>query len=363
MFQKIDKVLLAIILALLAFGFLIFVSASLGLLARDGASFQSVAGRQLLAIALGCGAAFGALLFNYAKFKRYALLILIVSVFGALLVYIPQIGLEHGGAKRWISVAGFSIQPSEFLKLGLVIFAAAFMSAMKERIETIKWGLVPLLLLIAVAAAILLPQPDTDSFVVIAFTLLCMYIAAGGNKKHIAGVIILGVLVLSIYVISKPYLIERFFTFLNPARDPQGSGWQIQQSLIAIGSGGFLGRGFGQSVQKFSYLPEPIDDSIFAVMSEEFGFVGSSTLVLLFLLFILRGLRNASRAPDLFGRLLCIGIVILIGSGAFMNIAAMLGIIPLSGLPLPFVSHGGTALIAALFSAGILLSISRYQRS
>lgn len=363
MWQKTDNILLSLTAALLAFGFLIFLSASMGLLARDGASFQGVALRQLLAIALGCAAAYLAMSFDYTRLKRHALLILIVSVIAALLVYLPHIGLAHGGARRWISILGLSVQPSEVLKLGLVIFAAAFMSAMKEGIASWKRGLIPLAVLIGIAGAILLPQPDTDTFLLIAVALISMFLAAGGKGRHVAAVVLLGALALSLFIATHPYLMERVLTFIDPSKDPQGAGYQIQQSQIAIGSGGFSGRGFGQSVQKFSYLPEPIDDSIFAVASEEFGFIGSTALLLLFLMFILRGLHNASRSRDSFGRLLSLGIVILIGLGAFMNMGAMLGLIPLSGLPLPFVSHGGTALVFTLLEAGILLSLSRHQRT
>jgi cell division protein FtsW len=180
--------------------------------------------------------------------------------------------------------------------------------------------------------------------------------------RHIGIVALVLLIGLGVLIWTKPYLAARVATFLNPAADPQGAGYQIQQSLIAIGSGGALGRGFGQSVQKFSYLPEPIGDSIFAVAAEEFGFIGGAALVLLFLFLILRGLRLTARAPDPFSGLLALGIVILIGASAFTNIASMLGVIPLSGLPLAFVSHGGTALVIALVEAGILLNISRYQR-
>ena len=249
------------------------------------------------------------------------------------------------------------------LKIAFVIYTAAFYASVKERIGTFSHGLLPLIILLGVAGGLLLLQPDTDTFVVLFTALLAMFIVGGGRLRHLLVIILSGVLALTLLVMARPYLMERLTTFINPAADPQGAGYQIQQSLIAIGSGGVFGKGFGQSVQKFSYLPEPIGDSIFAVAGEEFGFVGASFLILLFLALLLRGLKIAARAPDTFSGLLSVGVVILISASAFMNIASMLAIIPLSGLPLSFVSHGGTALFITLAETGILLNISRHQKS
>ncbi|KKS23383.1 MAG: Stage V sporulation protein E [Candidatus Jorgensenbacteria bacterium GW2011_GWF2_41_8] len=171
----------------------------------------------------------------------------------------------------------------------------------------------------------------------------------------------LGLIAFGVLVYFKPYARERVTTFLNPANDPQDSSWQINQSLIAIGSGSVFGRGLGQGIQKFTYLPEPQGDSIFAVIAEELGFVGSITIILLYVVFVLRGLRIASRAPDQFGRLLSSGIVIMITVQAFLNIAALAGLVPLTGVPLPFMSHGGTSLLFSLAAVGIVLNVSRYQ--
>ena len=361
--NAVDKWLLWILVGLVATGFLIFISASLGLLSRDGAQFGNITAMRLFWTAIGGGVAYLASIFHYKGLRHYAFVLLLLSIILTALVFIPGIGIEHGGARRWLPVMGLTFQPSELLKIAFVIYAAAFFASAKEKIQTISYGLFPLLLLLSVSGVLLLLQPDTDTFVVLFLALLSMFLSAGGRIKHIGFVIIIGILGLSLLVISKPYLKERLNTFLNPASDPQGSGYQIQQSLIAIGSGGLTGKGFGQSVQKFSYLPEPIGDSIFAVAAEEFGLIGGALLIGLFLAFLLRGLRIASRAADRFSGLLSIGIVILIGASAFMNIASMLAIIPLSGLPLAFVSHGGTALVITLLEAGILLNISRYQKT
>lgn len=364
MSRPVDKWLLWIVAGLVGAGLLIFLSASIGLLARDGANFGHITLMRLLAVTLGAGAAAVASTFHYKNLRRYALGLLLFSVALCALVFIPDVGIEHGGARRWISFFGFSFQPAELLKIAVVLYMAAFLSAAKEKIRTFSHGLLPLLALLSVAGFLLFLQPDTDTFVVIFISLLVMFLAGGGRLRHIGIVILVGLIGLGILVAVKPYLKERVMTYLRPGvADSQREGWQITQSLIAIGSGGFSGRGFGQSVQKFQYLPEPIGDSVFAVAAEEWGLLGGAALIALFLALALRGLRIASRAPETFGGLLAVGIVILIVASAFMNIGSMLGVIPLSGLPLAFVSHGGTALVITLLEAGILLNISRYQRT
>lgn len=190
-----------------------------------------------------------------------------------------------------------------------------------------------------------------------------MFIVAGGRIRDVLILGIIGILLIAVLAYTRPYIRERIETFINPSTDPQGSGYQIKQSLIAVGSGGVLGRGFGQSIQKFEYLPEPIGDSIFAVYAEEFGFMGSTVLVFLFIAFALRGYRIASHAPDLFGMLIVVGIVTIVSAQVFLNIAAMLALAPLSGLPLPFISHGGTALLVTLGAVGIVLSVSKHGRT
>ena len=362
--KKVDRTFALIVVILTCAGFVIFSSASLGLLARNGASFSKVALSQLFfGIGLGSLAAYGLSRVQYRLWRKWSLPILILSIVATLLVFLPYIGAEYGGAKRWIHIAGISFQPAELLKIGVVIYFAAWLSSVRERVAEFRYGLLPLFVLLAISGTILLLQPDTDTFIIIAIASLAMYVSAGGSMKHVLLIGCIGLIGIMFLATMRPYIKSRLMTFLNPAADPLGAGYQIQQSLIAIGSGGFSGRGFGQSIQKFQYLPEPIGDSIFAVEAEEFGFIGSMTLIGIFLVFMLRGLRIATHAPDKFGGLLAIGIVILIIANSFLNIAAMLGIIPLSGLPLLFVSHGGTAMLITLAEVGILLNISRYQKN
>lgn len=358
---KIDRIFLVSVLLLTIAGFFIFTSASLGLLARDGASFETVAIKQTIGLVLGLIAFFVMSRINYKNLRRHAFYILAFAIFLNLLLFIPGLALEHGGASRWIDLKIFTFQPSEFLKIAFIIYFAAWLSGMKEKIGTFKFGMLPYILIVGVLGALLLSQPDTDTLVVIAGTGMVMLFVAGGKIRHIAALCFIMLAVLSLVIYMRPYARERILTFINSGSNPQGSGYQIQQSLIAIGSGQFTGRGFGQSVQKFNYLPEPIGDSIFAVTAEEFGFIGSVILISMFLLFFIRSIKIAGNSPDTFSGLTVIGIVILIIVQSFMNISSMLGLIPLSGMPLLFVSHGGTALIITLGAIGIVANISKYQ--
>jgi len=362
--KNIDRPLLITTIILVIFGFFIFSSASLGLLAREGARFSSVAFSQLFfGIILGTTALIAALHIKYRLWRKYSFYIFLFAVAAMLLVFVPGFGFEFGGAKRWLFLGPFSFQPAEFLKLAFVIYFAAWLSGVRGKIHTFLHGILPFVILLGVSGALLLAQPDTGTFLVIFIAGLAMLVAAGARWRDIGILGVISGLGIAVLAYVRPYIKERILTFLDPSLDPLGLSYQIQQSLIAIGSGQVFGRGFGQSIQKFNFLPEPIGDSIFAVAAEEFGFIGSVILVFLFLFLAFRGLKIAAGAPDYFGGLLAVGIVILIVSQSFINIASMLGVLPLTGLPLLFVSHGGTALLFALAEVGILLNISRYRKS
>lgn len=354
---------LLVFLVLVTFGLLIFTSAALGLLARGGASFTSVAVTQLL-LGFVCGGVALVVLsrIDYRLWRQYTPYLFVFGVLLTLLTFVPGVGLELKGAARWIEVGPVTFQPVEVLKFTVVAFLAALYAARFKQIHTLRGGVLPLVLVGGLCTGILLLQPDTDGAVIILLACAAMLFAAGGRIWHLLLLALIGMLGLGIVATQRPYLAERFTTFINHSADPQGAGWQIQQSLIAVGSGGWTGRGFGQSIEKFSYLPEPIGDSIFAVAAEEFGFFGSLALVLLYAAVALLGLRIAARAPDPFGGLLVVGLVVLIIGQSFMNIASTLGLIPLSGLPLIFVSHGGTALAISLAEVGVILSVSRRMR-
>lgn len=361
--RQIDKLFLGIVILLVAGGFFIFISAALGLAARDGVTFGAVAFNQIF-----FGLFLGAILLvwfskiPYAFWKKNSVYIFIFSLVLTALVFAPHIGFEYGGAKRWLLLGPLTFQPAEFLKFGVVLFLAAWFSSVKTKIGTFRWGFLPLVAVIGLAGVLLLLQPDTGTFLVILAASMSVFLVAGGRWRHLA-MLIAGLLAgATVLIFTRPYLMDRVMTFLDPSRDPTGSGWQIQQALIAVGSGGVFGRGFGQSIQKFNFLPEPIGDSIFAVAAEEFGFIGAIALIALFVFFLLRGLHIARRAPDNFSGLLVTGIVTMIVAQSFLNIAALIGVMPLTGLPLIFVSHGGSALLIALAEIGIVLGISRYQK-
>ncbi|MBY0473059.1 putative lipid II flippase FtsW [Patescibacteria group bacterium] len=350
--------------ALVVCGLLIFTSAALGQLARDGASFTSVAVSQLL-LGFVCGSIL--LVFfsrlDYRILKPYTPYIFAFAFFLTLLTFVPHIGLSLKGASRWIVIGGFSVQPEEVLKLATVLFLAAVYSTRAKTVQTLKGGIVPLILITGSVAAVLIAQPNTAGVIIIGMASAAILFAAGGRVLHLCMLAAVGVCAIVGAAFVYPHVASRIETYLHHSSDPQGAGYQVEQSLIAIGSGGLTGRGFGQSIEKFSYLPEPIGDSIFAVAGEEFGFIGSSLLVMLFALFTMLGLRIAARAQDPFGGLLVVGLVILIAGQSFFNIASSLALVPLVGVPLIFVSHGGTALALALAEVGLILSVSRHMRS
>jgi cell division protein FtsW len=361
--SPVDRTFLVITIILIVAGFFIFSSASLGLLAKEGANYSSITFSQtVLGLFLGSLAMIVASRLDYKLWRSLAFWFFLAAIALNILVLVPSIGFEHGGARRWIMLGGVSFQPSEVLKLGFVLYFAGWLGGVKDKVKDARFGLLPLVVLLGICGGLLLQQPDTDTFLIIVATGLAMFVAAGGQWRWVLMLGAIGLVGLAFLAFTRPYVMKRIQTFLNPTADSLGSSYQIQQSLIAIGSGQMFGRGFGQSVQKFTYLPEPIGDSIFAVAAEEFGFVGSVLLLAIFLLFATRGLKIASRVPNAFGRLAVVGLVIMITAQAFVNIGAMLGVLPLSGITLPFVSHGGTSLFISLFEVGIILSISRTQK-
>ena len=360
--MKIDRFFLIIVGLLLVIGVLMFVSASLGILAKSEATFFSVLFSQLvLGLGLGLVGMYFCYKINYKFWRKYALLIFLASILLTAAVFIPHLGSSHGGALRWLKLGPISLQPVEILKFGFIIYFAAWLSWAKNKVQDFKFGILPFGIMLAIIAVILLKQPDTKSFILIVVTGILMLFISGVPLKYILGLGAGALFLLATLVFFKPYLQERVKTFINPSNDPRGSSYQIQQSLIAFGSGGIFGRGFGQSIQKFNYLPEPQGDSIFAVLGEEFGFIGAVGTIFLYLLFTLRGFRIANNSPDYFSRLLVFGIVIMITVQSFMHIASVTGVLPLTGVPLVFMSHGGTSLMIYLMAVGIILQISKHS--
>ena len=361
--KKIDKFFLIVVLILIFVGAGMFVSASLGILNRSQSTFYSVLVSQLvLGMGFGLIGMYFALKVDYKIWRKYSFLMFITAILLTAAVFIPHVGWGYQGAQRWIRIGSFSFQPVEILKFSFIIYFAAWLSWAKNRVQDFKFGILPLFIMLGVIAAVLFRQPDTKSFILMSVTGIGMLFISGVPMRYIFGIGAVGVVVLGALVFFNPYLQARVSTFINPSQDSRGSSYQIQQSMIALGSGGVLGRGYGQSIQKFGYLPEPQGDSIFAVMGEELGFVGTISIIFLYLLFAWRGLRIANNSPDLFSRLLVSGIVILITAQSFMHIASVVGVIPLTGVPLVFVSHGGTSLMIDIMAIGIVLQISKFQK-
>ncbi len=359
-----DKTFFVLVLATSLAGIAIFSSAALGMLARES---SSVSKDIFLQAGLGLGLGFIGLFvvraLPLAWIKQGAPYIYIATLFFTMLVFVPGIGFHSGGATRWINLGFTTVQPAEFLKIGFVLVLAWWLAPRARELKDYKKGLLPFVGILGLSAALLLAQPNTSTTVLLFLTGGFMYFVVGAPWRDFAILGLGAVLVLGVIIFMRPYVLERIKTFIDPSAHSLSAGYQIQQSMIAIGSGGLLGRGFGQSVEKFNYLPEPAGDSVFAVFAEETGFVGAVLLLMLLIALVARGIVIAGDSRDLFGALVALGFSSLIMIQVFTNVGAMLGIIPLTGLPLPFVSHGGTALMAVLLMCGFILNISSHKKA
>lgn len=360
----IDRPLFFSTMLLIVGGLFILASASIGISAeRFGTPYFYLA-RQATGALIGLIALIIISKIPYKHWRTLALPMLVTSMGLLILLFFPQFGTGFGkGATRWLSIAGISFQPAELLKITFIIYLAAWLASRRRKLSNISEGLLPFLLITGAVGGLLIAQPDVSTFAIIAGASVILFFLAGGKIMQILLLMLMALVVVSSVVYFTGYNIDRVLVFLDPGKDPQGAGYQLSQSLIAIGSGGAFGKGFGLSEQKFSRLPEPISDSIFAVFSEELGLFGNIILLSLFFVFIWRGILIASRAPDKFGKLLAIGIVSVIFIQTMINIGAFTGLLPLTGTPLPFVSYGRSALIGVLASVGIIFNISRYTRA
>ncbi len=359
---RFDKPLMILISILIILGVMIFLSAALGILPNNELKFFSIIKSQMLYIFIfGSLALFLGSKINYKYYKKYAILIFILTYIFTLSVFIPGLQFYYNGAYRWVHIFGLSIQPSELLKFGSIVFMSFFCTKYNKYLKNIKIGLLSFLIFSIVVASALLAQPDFGTLVIILMPVFIIYFVSGVKWRDILIIILSGALLFLALVEMRPYMKERLLTYKNPDRESLGAGYQLNQSLIAIGSGGLAGRGIGQSIQKFNYLPEQISDSIFAVYAEEVGFIGSIILLLLFLSIIIRGIHISKMAEDTFGRLLSIGIIATFFFQTILNIASAIGIAPVSGVPLPLISKGGTSFVFLMFEFGVLLNISKYK--
>ncbi len=318
--------------------------------------------RQLLFAGVGVLAMLFIMNIDYWTWRTWSKVLVIVCFVLLGLVLIPGVGMVRNGSQSWIGVGAFSVQPSEFMKLAMIIFLAKFLTERQRFITTIKKGLAPSLGLVFLAFGLIMLQPDLGTGTVMVATSVVMIFIAGAQIKHFLFLGLLAVAGFVGLVLSAPYRINRITSFLDPWSDPLGTGFQIIQSLYAIGPGGLFGLGLGQSRQKFFYLPEPQTDFIFAIIAEELGFIGGTFVLLLFALLLWRGIRIALGAPDLYGSFLAVGIIAMVAIQVFINIGVVTGMMPVTGITLPFLSYGGSSLTLMLMAIGVLLNISRYAK-
>ena len=299
---------------------------------------------------------------DYRQLRYLAAPMMIVALLGLLAVLVPGVGVERNGARRWLELGPITFQPSEFAKLAIIIYIAAWLAGRRENINKFSLGFVPFVLMVSVVGGLVIVEPDMGTAVIIVLTTSTLFFVAGAPLSHLALLIGSGGAVSYIMVLLQDYRLDRITSFVSPEADPQGSGFHILQLLIALGSGGVTGLGWGVSRQKFFYVPGAHTDGVFAIIGEELGLIGLLGVLALFAFFVFRGLKVTIASRDQFGTLLGVGIVSWIAYQSLINIGGITRSIPLTGVPLPFLSYGGSALIAVMAGAGVLLSLSRYDR-
>lgn len=316
--------------------------------------------RQLIWACLGMAVLSIVMRIDYRTYKNDKLVWALLGLVAVLLVavlFMPRIN----GTRRWFGIGGFGMQPSELAKLAAIIFTALVLERRRHRINELGYSLLPIGAIVGGIVALIIFQPDYGTAVSLLAVIGVMVFAAGFSYRYLFGALLLALPALYIILMQADYRRRRLVTFMDPWADPLGDGFQIIQSLIAVGTGGVFGRGLMEGVQKLFYLPEPFTDFIFAVISEETGLLGASAVVLCFCVIAWRGLRTAMRAPDAFGAYLALGITLMLVLQAFFNISVVLGLVPTKGIPLPLVSNGGSSMLINLLGVGVLLNISQHQ--
>lgn len=356
-----DALLVLTVLGLLFFGLLMVASASSVIAAQFRGDQYALLKHQVVFGALGGLVAFAVGFFvPYRAWRRAALPVMVIALMLLVLVFVPGVGARYGEASRWIIFGPISLQPTELTKLAFIIYLAALLEKKGEAVRDFKSSVIPFLVLVTVIGILVALQPDIGTLFIITLIAGAMILAAGFRWRHLFVLALSGAAVFSVLFNAARYRLARLIAFLHPELDPKGIGYQINQALLAVGTGGWLGLGLGRSRQKYLYLPEPATDSIFAIIAEELGFLGGLFVLAAFIFIAYRGYRIAARCPDIFGKLLASGITSWLVLQAFINVGAIIGIIPLTGVPLPFISYGGSALVAVLFAAGVLVNISKY---
>jgi cell division protein FtsW len=356
-----DQVLLLTVLGLTLFGFIMVASASSVVAERYFQDAYYFIKHQFL-----YGGTISLILFLIGYFVPYkywralALPGMLVTLVLLVLVFVPGLHVSSGGASRWIGIGSLTMQPTEVTKLAFILYLAALLEKKGEDIKDFRKSVVPFLIIMSIIGALIIMQPDMGTLFSITLIAASMVFVAGFRLRHLFMIALGGAAVFAIFLNTARYRLERIMVYLHPELDPQGIGYQINQALLAVGTGGMWGQGLGRSRQKYYYLPEPAGDSIFAIIAEEFGLIRSGILLLAFGIIGYKGFEVARRAPDTFGRLLATGITSWILIQAFINVGSILALTPMTGIPLPYVSYGGSALAAVLFASGILINISKY---
>jgi cell division protein FtsW len=337
---------------------MIYSSSSIYAWERYGDSFYFLK-RHLSFLIVGVILAFLAMVMDYRFFKKYSHWMIWIALALLVLVLIPGIGREVSGARRWFRFKFISFQPSEFANLALIAYIADFISRKEDKIKMLLEGFVPAMCMLGAVTVLILLQPDLGTVIALGSVVLIMLFVAGVRGRYILTLILSSLPALYILVFSVPYRRARIMAFLNPWLDPKGTGFQIIQSQVAIGSGGLFGRGLGHSQQKLFYLPAAHTDFIFSIIGEELGLIGTLGIIALFMIFIQQGLKIIKNAQDKFGYFFALGLVLMICLKAIINIGVSCGVFPTKGLPLPFISYGGSSLIFDMVSLGILINIAR----
>jgi cell division protein FtsW len=356
-----DYLLLVAVAMLIIAGMLAVYSSSFAVGYHEFGNTNYFVTRQAIFALIGMAAMVFFMRMDYNRLRMLSLPMLLVALVALVLVLVPGIGVERNGAARWLELGPISIQPSEYAKLALVIYIAAWLTSRGDDINKFSLGFVPFVLMLGIVGGLIMAEPDMGTTIIVLLTASTLFFVAGAPLHHLVLLLVVGGLISFMVIQQRDYQMDRLMSYIDPEGDPQGNGFQILQLLIALGSGGPLGLGWAESRQKFFYVPGAHTDGVFAIIGEELGFVGLMMIIGLFVFFIYRSLKITVGSRDRFGTLLGIGIVSWIGFQSLINIAGITRTIPLTGVPVPFLSYGGSSLIALMAAVGVLLSVSRYS--
>lgn len=357
-----DTLLFAAVAALVGIGLVMIYSASSATAYAEHHDTAFYAKREFMWLFVGLACAYGAYRMDYHILRKAAPYVLLVSLLSLFVVLVPHVGIVVNGARRWIGASSVSFQPSEFAKLALVIYLGAVLSQRGERILSLVKGIVPLCIPVALMSVLVLMEPDMGTASLLVMVAFAMLFAAGARFTHLFAILVTTLPAVLLEILASPYKRARIFAFIDPWKDPQNTGFHIVQSLLALGSGGIFGVGLGASRAKFFYLPEQYTDFIFSVLGEELGLVGALVVIALFITFAYRAIKIAIAAPDRFGFFLALGCTALIVIQAFINIGVVTSSWPVTGVPLPFISFGGSSLIVSLVAVALIVNVGRYRR-